>query len=90
MEAARTTLLNSVLVEVQLAQSCLTLCNPMDVACQAPLSKEFPRQEYRSGLPFPSPGDLSDPEIKLRSPALQGDSSSSEQPGKPSLPYTSA
>ena len=89
MEVARTTLLNSVLVVVQLAQSCLTLCNPMDVACLA-LYKELPRQEYQSGLPFPSPGDLSDPEIKLRSPALQGDSLSSEQPGKPSLPYTSA
>ena len=35
---------------------------------------EFSRQEYRSGLPFPSPRDLSDPGIKLRSPALQADS----------------
>ena len=38
--------------------SCLTLCDPMDVACQAPLSKEFPRQKYWSGLPFPPPGDF--------------------------------
>ena len=38
------------------AQSCLTLCNPMEcVACQAPLSKGFSRQDYWSGLPFPSP-----------------------------------
>ena len=45
------------------------------VACQAPLSTGFPRQEYWSGLPFPPPGDLSDPGIKpwsLASPALAG------------------
>ena len=40
------------------AQSCLTLCNPMD--CQAPLSVEFSRQEYWKGLPFPTPGALPD------------------------------
>ena len=40
------------------------------VAHQAPLSMEFSRQEYWSGLPFPSPGDLPDPGIKLGSPAL--------------------
>jgi len=44
------------------------------VAHQAPLSMEFSRQKYWSGLPFPSPGDLPDPEIKPRSPALQADS----------------
>ena len=38
------------------------------VACQAPLSIEFSRQEYWSGLPFPPPGDLSDPGIELVSP----------------------
>ena len=43
---------------------------------------EFSRQEYWSGLPFPSPGDLSDPGIKPRSPAFQADSSPSESPGK--------
>ena len=43
------------------------------VACQAPLSMEFSRQEYWSGLPFPSPGDLPDPGIEPRSPALQAD-----------------
>ena len=37
------------------AQSCLTLCDPMDVACRAPLSMGFSRQKYWSGLPFPSP-----------------------------------
>ena len=43
------------------------------VALQAPLSMGFSRQEYWSGLPFPSPGDLPDPGIKPRSPALQAD-----------------
>ena len=43
---------------------------------------EFSRQEYWSGLPFPSPGDLPDPGIKSRSPALQADSLPSEPPGK--------
>ena len=46
---------------------------------------EFSRQEYRSGLPFPSPGDLPDPGIEPRSPALQADSLPSESPGKPQL-----
>ena len=56
-------------------QSCLTLCYPMDLAHQAPLSLEFPRQEHWSGLLFPSPGDLPDPGIKPMSlvpPALAG------------------
>ena len=44
------------------------------VAHQAPLSMGFSRQEYWSGLPFPSPGDLPDPGIEPRSPALQTDS----------------
>ena len=44
------------------------------VACQAPLSMELSRQEYWSGLPFPSPKDLPNPGIKPRSPALQTDS----------------
>ena len=42
------------------------------VANQAPLSMGFPRQDYWSGLPVPSPGDLPNPEIKHKSPALQG------------------
>ena len=49
------------------AKSCPTLVIPWTVACQAPLSMGFSRQEYWSGLPFPSPEDLSDPEIKPRS-----------------------
>ena len=47
------------------AKSCPTLCDPMDcVAHQAPLPMGFSRQEYWSGLPFPSPGDLPDQGIK--------------------------
>ena len=53
------------------------------VALQAPPSTGFSRQEYWSELPFPSPGDLPDPGIKPRSPALQVDSLLSEPPGKP-------
>ena len=56
------------------AKSCLTLATPQTVACHAPLSIGFSRQEYGSGLPFPSPGDLPDPGIKPGSPALQADS----------------
>ena len=55
---------------------------PWTVAYQAPLSMEFSRQEYWSGLPFPSPGDLPDPGIEPRSPALQADALLSELPGK--------
>ena len=53
------------------------------VAFQAPLSMGFSRQESWSGLPFPSPGDLPDPGIEPRSPALQADALPSEPPGKP-------
>ena len=64
--------------ESEAAQSCLTLCNPMDIAYQAPPSMGFPRQEYWSGLPFPSPGDLPNPGIEPGSPALQADALLSE------------
>ena len=47
---------------------------PGTIAHQAPLSMELSRQEYLSGLPFPSPGDLPNPGIERRSPALQADS----------------
>ena len=66
------------LIVVLVAQSCPTLCNPMDCSCQAPLSTEFFRQEYCGGWPFPSPGDLPNPGIKPRSPALQANSLPSE------------
>ena len=65
------------------AQSCPTLATPQTVACQTPLSMGFSRQEHWSGQPFPFPGDLPDPGIKLGSPALQADSLPSEPPGKP-------
>ena len=55
------------------------------IARQAPLSMGFSKQEYWSGLPFPSPGDLPDPRIKPGSPALQTDSLPSEPPGRPCL-----
>ena len=58
---------------------------PWTVAHQAPLSMGFSRQEYWSGLPFPSPGDLPDPGIEPGSPALQADTLTSELPGKPPL-----
>ena len=56
-------------------QLCLTLCDPWTIAKQAPLSIEFSRQKYWSGLPFSTPGDLPDPGFKpasLPSPALAG------------------
>ena len=46
--------------------------NPQTILCQAPLSMGFPSQKYRSGLPFPSPGDLSNPKIEPASLALTG------------------
>ena len=49
---------------VLVTQSCPTLRSPWTVICQAPLSMEFSMQEYWSGVPFPSPGDLPDPEIQ--------------------------
>ena len=59
------------------------LCDPMDCkAYQAPPSMGFSRQEYWSGLPFPSPGDLPDPGIEPGPPAFQADALTSESPGK--------
>ena len=69
-------------VKMLVAQSCLTLCDPTDCSHPSPLSTGFPRQEYWSGLPFPSPGDLPDPGIEPGSLALQEDSLLSEPPGK--------
>ena len=54
---------------------------PWAVAHKSPLSMGFSRQEYWSGLSFPSPGDLPDPGIEHRSPALQVDALPSEPPG---------
>ena len=59
-------------------KSCSTLETPWTVTSQAPLSMGFSRQEYWSGLPFPSPGDLPYPEFKPGSLALQANSLLSE------------
>ena len=67
-----------------LSLSCVRLfATPWTVACQAPLSKGFSRQESWSGLPFPPPGDLPSPGIESGSPAIQADSLPYEPPGKP-------
>ena len=60
---------------------------PWTIARQAPPSMGFSRQEYWSGLPFPSPGDLPDPGIELGSSALQADSVPAEPPGNPIVWY---
>ena len=66
------------------AQWCLTLCaSPWTAACLAPLSMGFPKQEYWSGLSFPSSGDLPNPGIELASLALAGGLFTTEPPGKP-------
>ena len=69
------------LIRVQL------FATPWTVVYQAPPSMGFSRKEYWSGLPFPSPGDLPDPGIEPRSPALQA--LTSEPPGKPLKQLTS-
>ena len=70
------------------AKLCLTLCDPMD--CQAPLSMGFYRQEYWSGLPSPSPGDLPNPRIEPASPALVSRFFTTEPPEKPMEYYDAA
>ena len=65
----------------EIAQSCQTLCDLMEV-CQVPPAMGFSRQEYWSGFPFPSPGDLPNPGIEPGFSALQADSLPSELPGK--------
>ena len=64
--------------------SCVRLsATPCTVACQAPLSMEFSRQEHWSGFPFPAPGDLPDPGIEPASPSLAGGFFNTAPPGKP-------
>ena len=72
-----------VMVQVRLIHVQLFV-NPWTVAHQAPLSMGLSQQEYWSGLPFTSPGDLPNPGIKQEYPALQANSLPSEPPGKPS------
>ena len=68
-------------MKVLVAQSFDFFVIPWTAACQAPLFMEFSRPEYWSELPFPSPGDLPNPETESRFPVLQADSSPSEPPG---------
>ena len=75
-------------VNVLVAQPSQHFATPWTVARQAPLSMEFSRQEYWSGLPFPPPGDLLDPGSKHGSPPVQVDSLPCEPPGKPYLRLT--
>ena len=68
--------------EVKFLSRVRLLATPQTIACYAPPSMGFSRQEYWSRLPFPSSEDLPDPGIKPRSPALQADALPSEPPGK--------
>ena len=61
------------------------LCDSMDCSLPGPSVHGIPRQEYWSGLPFPSPGDLPDPGIESGSLALQADSLPSEPSEKPNI-----
>ena len=70
------------------AQSCLTLCHPMDYSLPGSSVLEFSRQEYWSGLLFPSPGYLPNPGIEPQSPTLQADSLPTKPPGKSFRPLT--
>ena len=70
-------------LKVLVAQLCPSVCDTMDCGHrthQAPQSMEFSREEYRSGMPFHSPGHLPHPEIKHGSPALPANSLPSEPP----------
>ena len=71
------------IIQVQLFSRVLLFVTPWTVAAQAPLSVGFSRQEYYSGFPFPSPGDLHKPGNEPVSPVWQADSLPSESPGKP-------
>ena len=75
----------SLLAEVKLLSRVRLFVIPLTVAYQVPPSMAFSRQEYWSGLPFTSPGDLPDPGIEPRSPTLRSDTLPSEPPGKPLL-----
>ena len=69
-------------VKVKLLSPVQLFAIPWTVAYQAPPHMGFSRQEYWSGLPFPSPGELPDPGIEPGSPALQADALHSESPGR--------
>ena len=68
-------------------KSCPTLCNTIDYSPPGSSVLGFPRQEYYSGLPFPSPGDLPEPGIEPMFPALAGGFFTAEPPGKPNKEF---
>ena len=72
-----------VCVCTQLLSCVLLFVTPWTIACQAPLSMGFFQAKSRSGLPFPPPGNLPDPEIKPVSPAFSGRFFTTESPKKP-------
>ena len=72
-------------VKVKLLSHVQLFATPQTVACQAPLSMEFSRQEYWSGLPCPSPGNLLNPGIEPESPALQTNPYRLSRQGSPQL-----
>ena len=69
------------------SKSYLTLATPWTITHQASLSMGFPRQEYWSGLPFPCPGDLSNPGTECMSLSLAGEFFATELPGKHRYTY---
>ena len=71
------------------AQSCPALCHPWTVAPHA-LSMAFPKQEHWNGLPRPSPGELPNPGIKPRSPALAGRFFTTKAPRKPKMKWSNS
>ena len=80
--------LNPLKVKVKSLSLVRLFVTPLTVTYQAPLSMGFSRQEYWSGLPFPSPGELPNPGIEPGSPALQADALPSEPPGNKTLTHT--
>ena len=74
-------------VKVKLLSRVRLFVTPWTVAYQVPPSMGFSRQEYWSGLPFPSPGDLPNPGTEPGSPALQADALTPEPPGKQPKTY---
>ena len=75
--------ISEVKVKVKLLSRIRLFATLWTVSYQASLSMGFSKQEYWSGLPFPSPGDLPDPGIEPESPTLEADALPSEPPGKP-------
>ena len=78
------------MVDGLITKSCLTLVTPWTVACPAPLSMVFSRQEYWNGLPFPSPGGVPNPGTEPGSSALQADSLPIELWRKPQYAWVHA